>query len=154
MICSSCGYRISATTNKYINCGCEIKAKLSDKELAEILRKSSDRSDELTPSSFDKIIGLILFALAIIVFVVRFFVPNYSLGSFFSVLIAIVAGFVAKYPQIIWEIDKTRMSINANVGDATPTEFWRFSRKISYLALAVLFIVLIVVSFFIIPNEN
>ncbi|MDP4093309.1 MAG: hypothetical protein Q8920_08110 [Bacillota bacterium] len=111
-----------------------------------MLNRMSDRSDTLTASRLDKIIGLVFFSLSLIILLVCIIFSAQPLISVIAILLAIVGGIVARYPKVIWEINKLRISVYANADDITPTDFWSLSRKISYWILFVFTIAVTVIS--------
>lgn len=146
MICDSCGYKNDDNVKSCIGCGTVLNPKMRDEELSYMLNQMSDRSDTLTASYLDKIIGLVFFSLSLIILLVcLIFSAQPSIGVIATVL-AIVGGIVARYPKVIWEINKLRISMYANADDITPTDFWSLSRKISYWILFVFTITLTVIS--------
>ena len=146
MICDSCGYKNDDKVKSCIGCGTVLKSKMSDEELSCMLNQMSDRSDTLTASYLDKMIGLVFFSLSLtILLVCLIFSAQPSIGVIAAIL-AIVGGIVARYPKVIWEINKLRISVYANADDITPTDFWSLSRKISYWILFVFTITLTVIS--------
>ncbi len=146
MICDSCGYKNDDKVKSCIGCGTVLKSKMSDEELSCMLNQMSDRSDTLTASYLDKMIGLVFFSLSLIILLVcLIFSAQPSIGVIAAIL-AIVGGIVARYPKVIWEINKLRISVYANADDITPTDFWSLSRKISYWILFVFTITLTVIS--------
>jgi len=146
MICDSCGYKNDDYAKSCIGCGTVLKPKLSDEELSYMLNRMSDRSDPLTASRFDKKIGLVFFSFSLIILLVCLIFSAQPFISAIATILAIVGGIVARYPKVIWEINKLRLSVYANADDITPTDFWSLSRKISYWILFVFTIALTIIS--------
>lgn len=146
MICDSCGYKNDDNVKSCLGCGTALKPKMSDKELSSMLNRMSDRSDTLTASRLDKIMGLVFLSLSLIILLVCLIFSAQPLISVTAIILTIIGGIVARYPKVIWEINKLRLSVYANADDITPNEFWSLSRKISYWILFVLAIALTVIS--------
>ncbi len=146
MICDSCGYKNDDNAKSCMGCGAVLKPKMSDEELSYMLNRMSDRSDTLTASYIDKMIGLVFFSLSPFILLVCLIFSAQPLIGVIAAILAIIGGIVARYPKVIWEINKLRISVYANADDITPTDFWSFSRKISYWILFVFMIALTVIS--------
>lgn len=146
MICDSCGYKNDDNAKSCIGCGTVLKPKMNDEELSYMLNRMSDRSDTLTASRLDKMMGLVFFSLSLIILLVCLIFSDQPSIGVIAAILALVGGIVARYPKVIWEINKLRLSLYANADEITPTDFWSLSRKISYWILFVFAIVFTVIS--------
>lgn len=108
---------------------------MSEEELSAMLNEMSDRSDPLTASPFDKCMGLVFFSLSLINLVVCLFFSSQPLIGVGAIIFAILGGANARYPKVIWAVQKLRVRIFANADDITPNDVWSLSRKISYWIL-------------------
>ena len=148
MICDACGYRNKDNAKKCMGCGAALEPKMSEEELSAMLDEMSDRSDPLTASPFDKVMGLVFFSLSLVILLVCILFPVHSLISITAILFMIVGGLIARYPKVIWELDMLRIRWYANADNLTPNDFWPISRRISYWFLFVFAIALAVISIF------
>lgn len=146
MICDSCGFKNSNNAKKCISCGAELKSGMSSAEISRMVDRLSDRSDTLTASEFERILKYIFFSLAAAEPVLCLVFSGQLAAGVIAAFSALLAGVSAGYPNVIWELNKFRISMYANADDITPNDFWAYGRKISYWILFVISVVLLIVS--------
>lgn len=146
MICDSCGFRNSSNAPKCINCGAELKSRISSEEISRMIDRLSDRSDALTASEFERILKWILFSLAAAELLLCLIFSGQPTAGVLAALSALMAGICAGYPNAIWKLNKLRISMYADADDLTPNDFWSYGRKLSYWILCFISVVLLIVS--------
>jgi len=146
MLCDSCGYRNIDNAKKCMGCGAALKPKMSGGELSAMLNEMSDRSDPLTASRFDKIMGLVFFSLSLINLIVSIFFSSQPKIGVIPIVFAIFGGVNARYPKVIWAMNKMRLRFYTNADDLTPNDLWAISRRISYYFILIIIIGLTVIS--------
>ena len=128
-----------------MGCGTALKPRMSDADLSAMLDQLSDRSDPLTASPFDKVMGLVFFSLSLMNLFVCIFFSSQPLIGVGAIVFAIFGGVNARYPKVIWAGNKLRVRIYANADDITPNDLWSIFRRISYRILFVSAIVFTVI---------
>ena len=159
-VCSKCG---AQQTDKYvfcIDCGEKLGKAVSQREEAEIKEKTEknlerlyNKSDPLYVSISDKITGVLAVAAAIVAVILLavFKSKSPSVGEMgiIDVVLFLFCSVTALFPQILWELEKMRLSIIINEAeDATPSDFYFFTRRaVTYggLILGVILLVLIMI---------
>ena len=156
-ICEKCGAVNSDSRTSCVDCGERLGAALTPIEEVKIeqsldnkLEKLYNNDDPLYVSRFDKIVGgisLVGLAAGIILLIISAVTRRETallwLGAIFFILSAVEA-FI---PQFNWAIEKMRLSfIIGNPYDATPSAFYKFSRKAAILIAAVTGIIMISLS--------
>lgn len=147
LICSLCGFKNSSNTEKCISCGAELKTGMSSGEISAMIDRLSDRSDALTASEFERILKWVFFALAAAELLLCLIFQGQPAAGILAAVYALVAGVIAGYPNVIWAVNKFRISIYANADDITPNDFWSYGRKAAYWVLFVVSVVFLLISF-------
>lgn len=146
MLCDSCGFKNSSNSKKCINCGAELKSGMSSEEISRMIDRLSDRSDALTASRLERILKWIFFSLAAAELLLCLILSGQPTAGVLAALCALMAGVSAGYPDVIWAVNKFRISMYADSDDITPNDFWSYGHKVSYWILCVISVVLLIVS--------
>jgi len=146
LLCDSCGFKNSINAKKCINCGAELKSGISGEEISRMIDRLSDRSDALTASRFERILKWIFFSLAAAELLLCLIFSGQPTAGILAALSALMVGVSAGYPNMIWAVNKFRISMYTDSDDITPNDFWSYGHKVSYWILFGVSVVLLIVS--------
>ena len=139
-ICTKCGAHNSDKRRICIDCGEKLGKAVSSLEetqalnaVNENLLRLENQNDPLYVNLFDKITGFLSLAFAFItfIFIIIAFFKNEKTGIlWFSLISFLLASLEALVPEIVWAIEKVRLSLySSDIEDALPGKFYYYSKK-------------------------
>jgi len=145
-ICAKCGAFNSDNRSFCIDCGKKLGKAVSSLEeekalsaVNENLTRLENKYDPLYVNLFDKIVGIFSLILALITFIyiiVSFFIGEKTGILWFSLIAFILASLEALFPEIMWAIEKVRLSLyTSDIEDALPGRFYYYSKKAVVIVL-------------------
>ncbi len=138
--CGQCGAEQSDGRMFCVDCGARLGEPLPEEEsrraaasLSEKIGRATRAGDDLAPGRAERAVGIALFAIAavcVVIWQIPVFPPDVRKLVFAAFFAAAAAGMNAAFPQLMWGLEKLRLSLTVRDSEtAEPSWWWTVCRR-------------------------